>query len=144
MLINMGGISFIFVYLVPGGGHVIFNFFWHTHSPPTASISSKKMIQAFLERAISNSSLTIRAPSPTYFCTSSEPMTRIKQASVRLATALASNVLPVPGGPNSSTPLGGSIPSFTNLSGWGGGGFQSTQSLIYTHNNYCIEGFSRH
>lgn len=33
-----------------------------THQPPIASISSKNMIQAFLERAISNNSLTIRAP----------------------------------------------------------------------------------
>ncbi len=40
----------------------------------------------------------MRAPSPTYFCTSSEPMTRMKQASVRLATARADSVLPVPGG----------------------------------------------
>ena len=38
----------------------------------------------------------MRAPSPTYFCTSSLPMTRMKQASVRLATARASSVLPVP------------------------------------------------
>lgn len=57
--------------------------------------------------------------SPTYFCTSSEPMTLMKQASVLLATARAHRVLPVPGGPNSSTPLGGSMPRFTNLSGWG-------------------------
>ena len=53
----------------------------------------------FLVRAISKSSLTIRAPSPTYFWTSSEPITRMKQASVRLATARAHSVLPVPGGP---------------------------------------------
>ena len=42
------------------------------------------------------SSLTMRAPSPTYFCTSSLPMTRMKQASVLLATARASSVFPVP------------------------------------------------
>ena len=47
-------------------------------------------------------------PSMTYFCTSSDPMTRMKQASVLLATALAQSVLPVPGGPYSSTPFGGS------------------------------------
>jgi hypothetical protein len=35
-------------------------------APPTASISSKKMRHAFLVLAISNNSLTIRAPSPTY------------------------------------------------------------------------------
>lgn len=45
-------------------------------------------------------------------------MTRMKQASVRFATALAQRVFPVPGGPNSSTPLGGSIPRFTNRSGY--------------------------
>lgn len=55
--------------------------------------------------------------SPTYFWTSSEPMTLMKQASVRLATARAHRVFPVPGGPNSSTPLGGSMPRFTNRSG---------------------------
>lgn len=44
-------------------------------------------------------------------------MTRIKQASVLLATALAHKVLPVPGGPNNNTPLGGSIPKLTNFSG---------------------------
>ena len=38
----------------------------------------------------------MRAPSPTYFCTSSLPMTRMKQASVLLATARASSVFPVP------------------------------------------------
>merc|ERR1719270_2985964 len=79
-------------------------------APPTASISSKKMRQAFFVLAISKSSRTILAPSPTYFWTSSEPITLMKQASVLLATALAQRVLPVPGGPYSKTPLGGSIP----------------------------------
>lgn len=46
-------------------------------------------------------------------------MTRIKQASVLLATALAQRVFPVPGGPNRRTPLGGSIPRLTNRSGCG-------------------------
>lgn len=66
--------------------------------PPMASTSSKKTMQAFLLRAMVKSSRTMRAPSPTYFCTSSEPMTRMKHASVRLATARADSVLPVPGG----------------------------------------------
>ena len=43
-----------------------------------------------------NSSRTMRAPSPTYFCTSSLPITRMKHASVRFATARASSVFPVP------------------------------------------------
>jgi len=54
--------------------------------PPMASTSSKKIMQAFLERAISNNSLTILAPSPTYFCTSSLPITRMKVASVLKAS----------------------------------------------------------
>jgi len=53
-----------------------------------------------------------------YFCTSSEPMTRMKVASVRLATARAHKVLPVPGGPYNKTPFGGSIPRLINLSGY--------------------------
>merc|ERR1719284_1093750 len=99
-------------------------------APPTASISSKKMRQAFLVLAISNSSLTILAPSPTYFCTNSDPITLMKQASVLLATALAQRVLPVPGGPYNNTPLGGSIPRLTNLSGWSRG--VSTTSLNFS------------
>ena len=48
--------------------------------------------------------------SPRYFCTNSEPTTRMKAAVVWCATALASMVLPVPGGPHSRTPRGGSMP----------------------------------
>lgn len=70
--------------------------------------------------------------SPTYFWTSSDPMTRMKQASVLLATARAQRVFPVPGGPNRSTPFGGSIPRFTNLSGWNQ---QLIQSIITCY--YC-------
>ena len=58
-----------------------------------------KTMHAFLLRAIWKSSRTIRAPSPTYFWTSSDPITRMNAASVRLATARAASVLPVPGGP---------------------------------------------
>lgn len=42
---------------------------------------------------------------------------RMKVLSVRLATALAQRVLPVPGGPYSKTPFGGSIPRLANRSG---------------------------
>ena len=51
------------------------------------------------------SSRTIRAPSPTYFCTSSLPITRMKHASVRLATARASSVFPVPAHASHPEPL---------------------------------------
>ena len=46
----------------------------------------------------------MREPSPMYFCTSSLPDTRMKVQSVWCATARASSVFPVPGGPYSSTP----------------------------------------
>lgn len=68
-------------------------------APPIASTSSKKIMAAFLVLASSKSSLTIRAPSPMYFLTSSEPIHLIKQASVLLAIAQAVRVFPVPGGP---------------------------------------------
>ena len=74
--------------------------------------------------------LTILAPSPTYFCTNSLPMTLMNVASVLLATALAQRVFPVPGGPKRRTPLGGSIPRATNFSGSSKG--VSTTSLIFS------------
>jgi hypothetical protein len=43
-------------------------------------------------RAITNSSRTMRLPSPMYFCTSSLPDTRMKVQSVWCATARASSV----------------------------------------------------
>ena len=45
-------------------------------------------------------------------------MTRMNVASVRFATARAHNVFPVPGGPYNITPFGGSMPKFTNRSGY--------------------------
>ena len=53
---------------------------------------------------MTKSSLTMREPSPMYFCTSSLPETRMKVQSVWCATARASRVFPVPGGPYSRTP----------------------------------------
>mmetsp|Transcript_11276 Transcript_11276/g.11321 ORF Transcript_11276/g.11321 Transcript_11276/m.11321 type:complete len:206 (-) Transcript_11276:140-757(-) len=74
-------------------------------------------------------------------------MTLMKQASVLLATALAVRVLPVPGGPKSSTPLGGSIPNWINRSGCNNG--ISTTSLIFSicslhppRSLYVTSGFS--
>lgn len=66
---------------------------------PIESTSSMKMIEGACSRAMTNSSRTILDPSPMYFCTSSEPETRMKQQSVWCATARARRVLPVPGGP---------------------------------------------
>ena len=63
------------------------------------------------------SSLTSLAPSPMYFCINSLPIRRMNVAFVALATAFAIRVFPVPGGPTSRTPLGGSTPTFVNLFG---------------------------
>ena len=76
-----------------------------------------KMILGAFSLASSNTSLTILAPSPMYFLTNSEATTLMNVAFVSLATAFASKVLPVPGGPYNRIPLGGSIPTFSNNSG---------------------------
>ena len=49
---------------------------------PIESISSMKIIEGACSLAMTNNSRTIRDPSPMYFCTSSEPDTRMKQHSV--------------------------------------------------------------
>lgn len=49
--------------------------------------------------AFSKRVLTLLAPTPTYFSTNSDPVTLKNEEFVSPATADASNVLPVPGGP---------------------------------------------
>src|SRR3989338_4573904 len=57
----------------------------------------------------------------------SGPFIRKKLELVSLATALASKVLPVPGKPCSKTPLGGSIPNLSNISGC----FKGSSTIIF-------------
>ena len=65
-----------------------------------------KMMQGALASAWANRSRTRAAPTPTNISTNSEPL-RLKNGTVASpATARARSVLPVPGGPTSSTPLG--------------------------------------
>lgn len=91
------------------------------------------MIDGAFSLAILKTSLTIFGPSPKYFYTNSDPTTLIKQASVSPATALAIIVLPVPGGPYIKTPLGASIPNFSNNSGcFKGSSIASLISYFYT------------
>ena len=98
---------------------------------PIESISSMKMMEGDFCLAISNSSLTILPPSPMYFWASSAPTRPRKVAFVELATAFASMVLPVPGGPVKRTPLGGSIPMSENACGFSNGSsIASLSSLI--------------
>ena len=68
--------------------------------------------------ACSNKSLTLDAPTPTNISTNSEPLIEKKGTPASPATALAINVLPVPGGPTNKTPLGILAPNAKNLSGF--------------------------
>jgi len=60
----------------------------------------------------------------------------MKVASVRLATARAHKVLPVPGGPYNKTPFGGSIPRLMNLSG-----YKNKKFIIHNQNQYYISHY---
>ena len=73
---------------------------------PTASISSIKMIAGAFSLAWRKRSRTRLAPTPTNISTKSEPDMEKNGTSASPATALASKVLPVPGGPTSNAPLG--------------------------------------
>ena len=67
--------------------------------------------------AFVNRSRTRDAPTPTIASTNSEAAIEKKGTLASPATALASNVLPVPGGPVSRTPCGMRPPSLRYLSG---------------------------
>ena len=84
---------------------------------PTASISSMKMMQGACFLPCSKRSRTREAPTPTNISTKSEPEIEKNGTLASPAMALASRVLPVPGGPTRSTPLGILPPSFWNLGG---------------------------
>ena len=76
-----------------------------------------KMMQGACALACANRSRTRAAPTPTNISTNSAPEMEKNVTPASPATARASSVLPVPGGPTSSTPLGILAPSLTNLSG---------------------------
>ena len=71
--------------------------------PPRAlameSSSSKKSTQGAAARALSKTSRTLASDSPNHMVSSSGPLMLIKFAWHSLAMALASSVLPQPGGP---------------------------------------------
>ncbi len=68
--------------------------------------------------ACSNRSRTREAPTPTNISTKSEPEIEKNGTPASPATARASSVLPVPGGPYSSTPFGIRAPSAWNFFGF--------------------------
>mmetsp|Transcript_44226 Transcript_44226/g.126617 ORF Transcript_44226/g.126617 Transcript_44226/m.126617 type:complete len:219 (+) Transcript_44226:158-814(+) len=94
---------------------------------PTASISSKKMMQGAAVRALRKTSRTAFSLSPTYFEKSSGPLMETKFISVSVATAFAIMVFEQPGGPYSSTPRGGSMSMASKAQAWRMG--HSTASL---------------
>ena len=67
--------------------------------------------------ACSNKSLTLDAPTPTNISTNSEPLILKNGTPASPATALASNVLPVPGWPTNKTPFGILAPISVNFFG---------------------------
>ena len=71
-----------------------------------------KIIHGAFLLPCSNISLTRDAPTPTNISTKSEPEIVKKGTPASPATALASNVFPVPGGPISKAPFGILPPSF--------------------------------
>ena len=73
---------------------------------PIASISSINIIDGEFFLAKLNNSLILFAPTPTYISIKSEPLTEINDDLVSPANAFANSVLPVPGGPDRSNPLG--------------------------------------
>jgi hypothetical protein len=73
---------------------------------PMASISSMKMIAGAFSLACLNRSRTRLAPTPTNISTKSEPLRLKKGTLASPAMALASSVLPVPGGPTNRAPFG--------------------------------------
>ncbi len=76
-----------------------------------------KMMHGDCFLACSNMSRTRDAPTPTNISTKSEPEIEKNGTLASPAMALASSVLPVPGGPTISTPRGMRPPSFWNRVG---------------------------
>ena len=91
------------------------------------SNSSKKMIAGADCLAFLKISRIARSDSPTHFEIISGPLILMKFAWASFATALASNVFPVPGAPNRTIPRGGFIPKCSKASGFVSG--HSTDSL---------------
>mmetsp|Transcript_5633 Transcript_5633/g.10623 ORF Transcript_5633/g.10623 Transcript_5633/m.10623 type:complete len:361 (+) Transcript_5633:879-1961(+) len=83
----------------------------------TASISSMKMMHGAFFLALAKISRTRLAPTPTNISTNSEPEHEMKGTPASPATARASKVLPVPGGPSMSTPRGARAPTLSYLVG---------------------------
>jgi hypothetical protein len=76
-----------------------------------------KIIQGEFSFAYLNKSLTLEAPTPTNISINSAAEQDIKGTPASPATAFASNVFPVPGGPIKSAPLGIFAPNYVYFNG---------------------------
>mmetsp|Transcript_50511 Transcript_50511/g.109510 ORF Transcript_50511/g.109510 Transcript_50511/m.109510 type:complete len:301 (-) Transcript_50511:162-1064(-) len=85
---------------------------------PMASISSMKTMHGAFFLACEKRSRTRDAPTPTNISTNSEPDAETNGTPASPATARASSVLPVPGGPSMIAPRGIFAPSAVNLDGF--------------------------
>ena len=75
------------------------------------------MIAGAFSLACLNKSLTRDAPTPTNISTKSDPDNEKKGTLASPATAFASKVFPVPGGPTNKAPFGILPPILVNFSG---------------------------
>jgi len=84
---------------------------------PMPSISSMNSTHGASSRALRNRRRTRDTPTPRNLSEKSLPDSAMKFAPHSPASARASSVLPVPGGPSSRTPRGGFAPSAVNAFG---------------------------
>ena len=92
--------------------------YWESRLFPMASISSIKIIHGAICCACLKRSRTREAPTPTNISTKSEPDREKNGTPASPASAFASRVLPVPGGPTSNAPFGSFAPILRYLSGF--------------------------
>ena len=90
---------------------------WLSRLLPIASISSINMMHGAICCACLNKSRTLEAPTPTYISTKADPLKEKNGTFASPATAFASSVFPVPGGPTSSAPFGSLAPTLVYFPG---------------------------
>ena len=105
------------------------------------SSSSKKITQGADYFALLKSDLTAFSDSPTYLFSSSGPLIEIKLAFDSFDTALATKVLPHPGGPYNKTPAGADRPTSLKICGFLIGSTIDIRSSASDHRRYPILGF---
>ncbi|OPX63729.1 MAG: hypothetical protein A4E30_00580 [Methanomassiliicoccales archaeon PtaB.Bin215] len=118
-----------------------------SESPPRVgameSISSMKMMHGAACLALRKVSRTAFSLSPTHLLRNSGPLMLMKLLSDSVATAFASMVFPVPGGPYRSTPLGGSALMCSKRPAYFSGHSTASFSSAFTASNPPISSQCR-